>query len=222
MIVTFSIEGQRDATSATFRIDRNHSDESTRWQIDTHGLQIPCHVVSERFPSVRHLGNLAHFRGKIDWSQTKENWGTRIEGNVFNVDLGRASVSLQNPLNGFGDLKIDSASIIGGELRELSGSLYSRNCSLDTGWLDRAPESVKLFSEGKNIAWSDLGPNAVARHLGIRFALLSNGLIIGDNPKHKDLVAVMSLPAVSKAFAAYSNPIPLEPQPSRIADGRRP
>ncbi len=222
LIVTFSIEGQRDTTSATFRIDRNHSDESTRWQIDTHGLQIPCHFVSERFPSVRHLGNLAQFRGKIDWSQTKENWGTRIDGNVFNVDLGRASISLQNPLNGFGDLTIDSASIIGGDLRELRGSLHSRNCSLETGWLDRAPESVKLFSERRNIAWSDLGPKAEARHLGIRFELRPDGLIIGDNPKHKDLVAVMSPAAVSQAIATYAKPIPPEPQPSRIADGRRP
>lgn len=220
--VAFAIEGQRHNAPATFRIDRNHVDESTRWQIDTHELQIPCNVMSERFPSIRHLGHLAQFQGRIDWTQTKENWEAQIDGTVYDVDMGKASLPLQHPLNGFGKLKIKTASILGGELRSLCGSLYSRSCSLDTGWLDRAQEFVKLYSAQRNIAWSDLGPRPEAHHVEIQFELTPDGLIIGGNPSYADLVAVIVPPAVSKAVAVYAKPLPIEPQPSRIAERRLP
>ncbi len=222
LIVKFSLAGQKHAKPASFRIDRNHVDESTTWCIDTHELQIPCHMLSERFHSLRHLGNQAKFGGKIEWWETKHSWKTHLDGTAYNVDLAKASMPLQNPLNGFGDLNIQTALIVDGDLRELSGSLKSRSCSLETGWLDRARESAKLYSEGRNIPWSVLGPKVEARHLEIHFGLTPTGLVFGDNPKHKNLAAVIATQEVSKAMTAYAKPVPPEPQPSRIADGRRP
>ncbi len=221
LIVKFSLAGQKPTTPAFFRIDRNHIDEATKWWIDTHELQIPCHLLSERFPALKHLGNQARFAGKIEWWETKQNWTTQIAGTAFNVDLGKASMPLQNPLNGFGDLTIHTL-IVDGDLQSLRGSMHSRLCSLETAWLDRAHESAKLYSDGKNIPWSTLGSKVEARHLGIQFGLTPTGLVFRDNPKRKDLTAIVASQVISNAMSAYSKPILPEQQPSRIADGRRP
>jgi len=238
LIVKFFLEGQRHSTPAEFRIDRTHTDESTNWHFDSKGIQIPCYVLSERFTSLKYLGSQALFSGRIEWWQTKHTWKTHIQGQAQMVDLGKASIPLQSSLNGFGELSIDDASIINGDLRQLEGTLKSTYCSFHTGWLDRAAESVKLVVGEKNTPWIDLGPKAAASQLGVRFVLTPNGLAFEgiSDPNHNKLAAIVSIVGrqaaayvdnyvakssfVSDALAAYSKPMP-SPQPSKIARGRR-
>ncbi len=236
LIVTFSLEGQKSLRSASFRIDRDHVEESTKWSIESRDVAIPCRILSERFPSLQYLGTQASFRGTIGWLQKKQNWQTSIQGHVQSVDLSVASLPFQNPLQGFGELSIDQAVVINGDVHELRGSLKSQSCVVDSAWLDAISRSKMLYAQRSDLRWVALGAKVPANQLGVRFDLKPNGLVFGggiSDPKYPSFVAIVgnqsvgctsesvaTVATISEALSVYMKPNP-ELQPARIADGRR-
>ncbi len=234
--VTFSLEGQKSFRQASFRVDRNHVEESTKWKIVSPDVAIPCRILSERFPSLQYLGAQASFRGTIDWSQRKQNWQAAVQGHVQSVDLSVASLPFQNQLQGFGELSIEQAVVINGDVRELRGSLKSESCVVDSAWLDEISRSKMLRAERSDLRWIALGAKVPASQLGVRFDLKPNGLVFGggiSDPKFPSFVAIVgnqsvgctsesvaTIATVSEALSAYMKPNP-ELQSARIADGRR-
>ena len=237
LIVKFSIDGGPNARPVRFRIDRDHGEESTTWQLESNEAMIPCSLLSERFPSLKYLGSQARFQGSIKWWQARNTWKTNIQGDIFAIDFRMATLPLQNPLTGMGDVHLNDAWIVDGDLRQLDGYLASPECSFDTAWLDRASSSLKLFANNQNIAWTQLGKRVRASQLGIRFSLTSNGLLFTGDPQQSnfaayfgpqreivasltDLVAENAM--VSYALSTYSKSSAAKspavaPQPSRIA-----
>ena len=236
LIVTFLIDGQKSLRPASLRVDRDHIEESTKWSIESRDVSIPCRMLSERFSALQYLGAKASFRGTIGWWQKKQNWRTSIRGDVQSVDLALASFPFHNPLQGFGELRIDQADVIDGDVHELRGSLTSESCFVDTAWLDEISRWKMLHAQNNGQRWMALGPKVSASLLGVGFKLTQNGLVFGggiSDPKNPSFAAyvgdqpvactndsVASFSTVSDALSAYMKP-KMEQQPARIADGRR-
>ena len=233
LIVAFSLEGQKFERPASFRVDRDHIEESTKWSIESKDIAIPCRVLSERFPPLRYLGSQASFQGTIAWWQKKQNWQMSVQGDVHSVDLAVASWPIGKPLQGVGKLSISNAVHSGGALREMRGVLTSDSCNVDTEWLDRNTASNMLYTNNHE-PWSKMGPRAPANQLAVQFALDHQGLKFGgvSDPKYPSLVAFVrdvpigctdrssvTVSTFSDALSTYLKPN-VEVQPARIADGR--
>ncbi len=234
LIVAFSLEGQNFERPASFRVDRDHIEESTKWSIESKDIAIPCCILSERFPPLRYLGSQASFKGTVAWWQKKENWQMSVQGDVHSVDLAYASWPIGKPMQGFGKLSISNAVHSDGVLREVKGVLTSDSCSVDTDWLDRNIASNMLYTNN-HLAWNKMRPRAPVNQLAVQFALDRHGLTFAgvSDPKHPSLAAfvggeavgctgssIVTNAAFSDALSTYLKPS-VEVQPARIADGRR-
>ena len=233
LIVAFSLEGQKFERPASFRVDRDHIEESTKWSIESKDIAIPCRVLSERFPPLRYLGSQASFQGTIAWWQKKQNWQMSIQGDVHSVDLAYASWPIGKPMQGVGKLSINNAVHSDGALREVRGVLTSDSCTVDTDWLDRNTAYKMLYTDNDS-PWSKMGPRAPIDQLAVQFSLDHQGLKFAgvSDPKYPSLAAfvggvpigctdrsIVTYSNFSDALSKYLKPN-VEAQPARIAAGR--
>ena len=239
LLISYSMEGENSRGLASFSVDRDHISEATKWTINSDDTSIPCQVLSESFPSLKHLGSQARFRGTIDWWQKNQQWETALRGDFQSVDLAMASMPFGKPMQGIGNLNIGNAVITDGVFREFRGSLTGEACTIDTEWLDATSAAMKLRTNAEK-PWRQMGPFVSVSRLGIRFALDSRGLkfmgaippppgldwpllaaYIGNNPiVCDDDSTILPMQMLTNAQAAYSKSSN-ELQPARIASDRR-
>ena len=240
LLLLFSLDGRESSNRASLSVDRDHIAESTKWTFKSNNSEIPCHVLSARFPPLRHLGSQASFRGTISCWQNKQNSQISIQGNVHSVDLAAATLPIGSPIQGLGELRNLTAIISGEGLRQSQGTLISPSCNVDSDWLDRMIASNLLYTDSSS-RFSKMGPNIPpnyltrAKNVAVQFTLEEQGLRLSGNsdPNFATLVgyvdgvavgcrkdSVIPIPSVLNALSMYLKPN-LEFQPSRIADGRR-
>ena len=240
LLLLFSLDGRESSNRASLSVDRDHIAESTKWTFKSNNSEIPCHVLSARFPSLRHLGSQASFRGTISGLQNKQNSQISIQGNVHSVDLAAATLPIGSPIQGLGELRNLTAIISGEGLRQSQGTLISPSCNVDSDWLDRMIASSLLYTDPSS-RFSKMGPiippNYLtrAKNVAVQFTLEEQGLRLSGNsdPNYVTLAgyvegvavgcrkdSVIPIPSVLNALSMYLKPN-LEFQPSRIADGRR-
>ena len=239
LVVWYSMEETKFPSLAQFSVARDHIAESTNWTIDTKSTAVACKVLSSLFPSVKHLGSQASFRGMIDGRQKNSHWETTIRGDFHSIDLAAASVPFGQPLRGFGKLSIENASFSGEALRSAKGLLTSHGCSVNTDWLDQLTDAGMLYTNDTK-PWREIGTSASANRIGIRFQMNEHGLrfagettqppsdapsallaaYIGTKPIAFTDSALFSSNGVATALYMYMNSdVELQPS-SRIARGR--
>jgi len=240
LFLLFSLEGQESSKRVSLSVDRDHNAESTKWTFKSNNSEIPCHVLSARFPSLKHLGSQASFRGTISGGQNKQNSQISIQGNVHSVDLAAATWPFGSPMQGLGELRNLTATVSDEGLRQAQGTLISPSCNIDSDWLDRMIASSLLYTDPSS-RFSKMGPiippNYLtrAKNVAVQFTLEEQGLRLSGktDPNYATLIgyvegvavgcrkdSVIPIPSVLNALSMYLKPN-LEFQPSRIADGRR-
>lgn len=238
LIVTFSLENQRVAKPASFRVDRNHQLDSpaTQWSLETKDLAIPCSLLSERFPAMHYLGKQSAFKGTMTWAQNDQHWRTTLQGEFQAVDLNMVSRPIGSPASGFGKLVFEGVDVTDGNLRDVRGTVLSApGAVIDTSWM------TSYVNSGQGKAWTDSGRTASLDRLALRFFMspegirLSGGLKPAQAAAYVDKQAVFcpdafvmppqqiqdwfSGPAIQDLLVFAGIRVPaLETQPSRIAE----
>ena len=239
LVVWYSMEESQFPSLAQFIVERDHITESTSWTIDTKTTAIACNVLSSLFPSVKHFGSQASFRGMIDGRQRNSHWETTVRGDFHSIDLATASLPFGQPLKGLGKLSVENAIYSGEALQSAKGLLTSSVFSVNTDRLDQLTDAGMLYSNDTK-PWREMGTSASANRLGVRFQMNNQGLkfagattqptsvepsallaaYIGTKPIAFTDSAFFSSNGVATALYMYMNSDP-EPKPSaRIARGR--
>lgn len=239
LMVSYSIEETQFPSLASFSVERDHLAESTHWTINTKTAATSCKVLSELFPSLKHLGEQAVFLGTIEGSQNNQHWKTSVRGDFYSIDLGKASLPFGQPLQGLGKLHKVNAEFSDGSLRSVQGQVSSNSCFVDTDWLDQKFDSRVLNSTDSN-PWKEMGPRVSVNRLGLEFVMdLEQGVkftgatpppadqtnwprlaaYIGNKPIACTNSAILPINSLTTALTLYQKP-DAEIQPTRIARAR--
>ena len=239
LMVSYSMEETQFPSLASFSVERDHLAESTHWTMNSKTAATSCKVLSELFPSLKHLGEQACFLGTIEGSQNNQHWNTTVRGDFYSIDLGKASLPFGQPLQGLGKLHIANAEFSDGSLRSVHGLVSSNSCSVDTDWLDQKFDTG-VFISNDSKPWKEMGPRVSVNRLGVQFVMdLQQGLkftgatlppsdrtnwprlaaYIGDKPIACTNSAILQINGIATALNLYQK-ADAEIQPTRIARAR--
>ncbi|XZE32629.1 hypothetical protein SH501x_003384 [Pirellulaceae bacterium SH501] len=177
--ILFGLEPESPEIPALVHIRRYHDPKQphTDWAVDTRGLAIPCFSLQPYFPAMEHLGPLALFRGQVRWEQDARGWQSTIHKSTFlNASWSSLSKPLGEPLQGFGDLRIEEAVLRNGLIDHVQGAITagpSADETVHVAWLKQTMERFGWCSH-------DLAPlqstTANVDSLELAFQLDGNGL----------------------------------------------
>jgi hypothetical protein len=195
-------EADRGAPRGKWLVQRNRqtSPPSTRWQLQTGPLPLPCSFVTAAWPAIKQLGIGAQFQGELDFSQTETLSGS-VRGTIANIDLD-ALVSEQFPhkLSGIAICNIHNAEIENNKLRFIRGTLQTvANMRTDNNFISlsllaAATENLQLITPP--IESLPAGATAIRyRQLSLGFDLRDEGLQLtgsADSLREGVLIATAS------------------------------
>jgi hypothetical protein len=148
---------------------RQASPPVTEWRFDTAGHALPCNLAVEFAPALVRLGRDCRIAGAATWTSDFRT-GT-FSGTLDGVDLD-ALVTEQFPhrLSGQAVARIERATIAGGKLTELRGTLAASGGSVSPSLLTAAAEHLQLAMPAALAAQSQ-GQSLPFRRLAVGFHL---------------------------------------------------
>lgn len=189
-------EADRQAPRGKWLVQRNRqtSPPSTRWQLNSGALPLPCSFVTAAWPAIKQLGIGAQFQGELDFIQT-ETLSGRIRGTIANIDLD-ALVSDQFPhkLSGIAICNLENAAIENNKLRYIRGTLQTGDGWISPSLLAAATDNLQLITPPVET----LPANTAAipfRQLSLGFDLRDEGLQLtgsADPLRERVLIATAS------------------------------
>ncbi len=126
--------------------NRQASPPTTRWQLITGGLPLPCSFAAAAWPEVQHLGVGAQFSGELDVLQTASEFSGSARGTFEHLDLDAlVSEQLSHRLSGLALCKIEDARFEHNRLTLVRGTLQVRDGgAISPSLLAAAAEQLQL------------------------------------------------------------------------------
>jgi hypothetical protein len=156
--------------------NRQTTPPTTRWQLNTGALPLPCSFAAAAWPEVQHLGVGAQFSGELELVQTAGELSGHLSGMFEHLDLD-ALISEQLPhrLSGLALCKIEDARLEHNRLTLVRGTLQVRDGgAISPSLLAAAAEQLQLTGPPPEVIASS---SAIPfRHLSLGFDYRETGL----------------------------------------------
>jgi hypothetical protein len=148
LFLLFSMEGQPFTERASLIIERQHalSVPTTKCSFRTNDVAIPCYLLADRMPAFRHLGNQAHFQGKLDWQESNAMGVADIRGVFHSVDFFEATAPIGSPIRGPAKIILDRLVLSNERVQLALGTIESQegNISVNKNWINQTVQRLSL------------------------------------------------------------------------------
>ncbi len=156
--------------------NRQTTPPTTRWQLETGSLPLPCSLVSGEWLKLKHLGAGAEFSGQVEMVQSGDQAAGRLRGTLTNLDLDAlVSEQFAHQLSGVAVCKIEDAVLEQNRLRLIRGTLQARDGWISRSLLTAASEHLQLACPPVESLASGTAPVSF-RQLSLGFDLRDEGL----------------------------------------------
>ncbi|MFN9913143.1 MAG: hypothetical protein ACK53L_11190, partial [Pirellulaceae bacterium] len=132
----------------------------------------------------RHLGDQVKYQGNLEWLCNGPAWSLVLQGRLKDVAWEPVTASLAHRLVGHGELQLDEARILNGQLVQAVGSVSSAAGKISRDWLRQAHERLGLGIDPEIIR--SAASMVSFEKIGFGFHISGEGVAVhGQIPAHQ-------------------------------------
>jgi len=156
----------------------------TRVVLQTGDEPLPAELVATFCPSARHLGKQIKYQGNLEWLSNGTAWSLALQGRLKDVEWEPVTSHLPHRLLGRGDLQLDEARILNGQLLQAVGSMTSTAGKISRDWLRQAHERLGLGIDPEIVRGT--ASMVSFEKIGFGFHISAEGVAVhGQIPAHQ-------------------------------------
>jgi hypothetical protein len=167
-------------------VERWHQLEEplTRIVLQTGDEALPAELVATFCPWSRHLGDQVKYQGNLEWLCNGPAWSLVLQGRLKDVAWEPVTARLAHRLVGHGELQLDEARILNGQLLQAVGSVSSAAGKISRDWLRQAHERLGLGIDPEIIR--SAASMVSFEKIGFGFHISGEGVAVhGQIPAHQ-------------------------------------
>jgi hypothetical protein len=177
--VDFRLAGTAMNEPAQLRLVRNRqlTPPVTGWALHTGSTPLPCSLLADHLPALRHLGPDCHFEGSVWANLTHRGWDGDLSGKFLQLDLyNLVSEPFPHKLTGTAAATLNVARFEQGRLIEASGELRCPHGVVSHSLLAAARDHLQLPLNEDALSRDE--PTVLFQNLALAFRLDEGGLTI--------------------------------------------
>ncbi len=157
-------------------IERTVDKRQVCWRIEAGDSSLPGWFVDEFFPALQGAGANARFSANASLFYRREGWSGQVTDlRISNIDLEEVIwKGFGQPITGFASLHVQSATLVDGRLREMTGELAAEGGVAGARLLEACHQCAEM-----EIATLHGVKNVEYRQLGLGFRLRNHEIVVG-------------------------------------------